>query len=367
MNPHRQPRAPTVTIGALLIAGALHAAPDDARTLTFEEIESESIPAGELIRVSGAYVELLDDQVRLFESPVDFRVRRPAPRRGILSISADHRNLTFDAICVESAPDSTADPAEPTSEHWPVFEVIRVTAAPESRVLFATEIDRLKAQDMVGSDRLFRLAERVMKTAAHFGEPELKRLAGRAIFEAIGLETTGLDSGDVAGRLELADRAHQITADTRLTVKLLADLDERFPRNGQILRKLHSLKSRKFRGEWMTHDDFKTLQGFEKHGSVWISSREKDFLAVIYRLQTSGEQDLLVRSYTAEQYAVFASRGEVVGGMTPQEVVQALGYADRVHDREFAGKTYKQWVYADRYCYFEKNKLRRVTMRKAGT
>jgi hypothetical protein len=347
-----------LAIGAFLVGGALHADPTGPRTLTFEEIESANISVGELIRVSGSYLELLDDEVQLFGSPVTFMIRRPVPRRTLLAISAERRNVSFDAIRTKGTADGDV------SEQL-VFEVIRVAAAPESKILFASEIEHLKTGGAANSDLLFLIAERAIKTAVRFKEPELKRLASRACVEAIRLQDASLDSADAVSRLTLANRSHDITADTRLTVELLADLDARFPQHDPIRQRLHALKSRRFRGRWMTYDEFKSLQGFEKHGTVWVSSREKDFLETIFLLQT-GEQDLIIRRRTAAEYGVIASRGEAASGMHLEEVFQAFGYADRVYHRQVAGKTYKQWVYDERYCYFENGKLRRVAPRKRG-
>ncbi len=354
----RYSHAITLTIGALLVGGALHADPTEPRTLTFEEIEAANVSVGELIRISGSYLEMREEQVQLFGSPVTFVVRRPTPRRAVLTLSAEGRNVSFDAIRTTETTDGA------TSDRL-VFEVIRVAAAPESKILFASQIEHLKAGGVENSDLLFRIAERAIKTAARFKEPELEHLAGRACVEAIRLEDASLDSADAASRLELTNRAHEITADTTMTVGLLADLEARFPRHDAIRRRLHSLKSREFRGRWMTYDEFKTLQGFEKHGKVWVSSREKDFLETIYLLQT-GEQDLIVRRRTTAEYGVIAARGEAATGMKLEEVFQAFGYADRVYHREVAGKTYKQWVYDERHCYFENDKLRRVTTKKTG-
>jgi hypothetical protein len=345
-----------VVIAALLavtaqLVNVVNAGDVRPKTVVFEELRREAFASGETIRVAGPYLELLDDEVELFGSPARFVVRDAAVRRSILALSTEQRNLAFDAVRISPASDA------------PVFEVKAVNPAPDSATLLESEIEHLKAAGRENSLLLFDLGKRIIAVAERFGEPELRALARRACLEGIAIQEPALAAGDLAGRIELIDRALEALDDTALAVELLAKLEERFPDNQQVLERLRSLEARKFRGRWMTHEEFKRLQGFEKHGSVWVSPREKGFLESIFRLQTEAP-DLIVRRRTDEEYKVLASRGEVAPGMTPEEVAEALGFPDRVYHRDVAGKGYDQWVYPDRYCYFEDRVLRRTAERK---
>jgi len=340
------------TVSLLLIVGSSEylVADDEPKTFTFEQIRAAEFSVGDRIRVSGAYLELLDDDVQLFKSPVGFFVRDPIVRRSILSHSATNRNLTFDAVKVDSKGDEDK------------FEVRAARAAPDSLVVFGLEIETLKASGKDGIDKLFELGKRVNETAKHFEDPSLEPAAERACREAITLAEETLPKDDAATRVELVMKTHEVCGNATMTVDLLAKLQKRYPKFDPIHAQLRTIGGRYFRGQWMTYDDFKRRQGFEKHGSVWVSSREKSFLETIFKLHTEA-QDLIIRRRTAAEYQVLAKRGEVAMGMNPKEVVEAYGFADRVYHREFRGKSYDQWVYAGRFCYFEDGKLRRVARR----
>jgi len=350
---HRHACAATI-VRTMLAASSLFASStsgaraEETREATFEELAVAAIGKGERVRVAGAYVELLDDEIRLFGSPVKFVVHDPNVRSAALALAGQHRNLAFEAVRVTPIHSDA------------VYEVVQAEVAPDSSLLFADEIRRLAAGDVLHGKLLFALAERIRQTGRHFKDARLQEVAGQACVEAIRLEESLLPPSDAASRLALVRKAFSICEDATVVVHLLAELERRFPQHEPIRETLHSLGSRNFRGRWLTFDEFKRQQGFERYGSVWVDAREKDFLEAIYRLQTE-ESDLLVRRRTEAEYSVLASRGEIAVGMNPEEVVEALGYAERVYHRELAGKIYDQWVYRDRLGYFENGLLRHWT------
>src|SRR5690606_27031546 len=142
-------------------------------------------------------------------------------------------------------------------------------------------------------------------------------------------------------------------------------LEERFPRADEIRAELIALGCRKFRGTWMTYEDFKRLQGFEEHRGRWLTRQEKDFVLSVEWWLRDERADLILRNRLDREYDLLAANGKTALGMNAEEVAQAIGFPDRVYRRLIQGRTFTQWVYDDRYLYFVDGQLFRAPEERA--
>ena len=311
---------------------------------TFEELAQKRFNIGDRILTTGKYVELQDKKVGLFHCPVQFVVSSPGLQREILSVGSLHDTVKIRAVYVGE------------KDQKRVFEVQEISPGPSCEVVILKELQMLEKRGLDATGLLLSLVQRIYQTEVRFKKPKLRALARQASSSALRIKESELGPSDIPGRLLQVQKIHEVFPDRQNTMELLAGLEKEFPRSKEIKRALIQLDCRKFRGRWMTYQEFKRLQGFERYQNRWVTRREKEFLETVSRHLRSNEPPIL-RRLMKKEYKLLSERGETAIGMSREEVYTALGFSERVYRRVIqrrSGKeiTFDQWVYDDRFYYF---------------
>lgn len=315
-----------------------------ARRLVSEVLGSAELREGERYDVTGRYVELQDNEVVLFEFPARFVIPHADLRRDVMVLAGDGENLAFRTTCIRPGGSR------------PVFRVDAVSTAPSTREILEQDMATLEALGPEHAWTLLDLARRIVATDKRFGEDGLDDLAWTACLRALLLRDSLHPPDDAESRLADVRRMHELFPDRKLALQVLAKLETRFPRSDGVRAMLIEIGCRKFRGRWMTQEEFRSLQGYEKHEGEWVSVRERALRETIEALLARRTAPILRRRLDRE-YHVLAGKGQVAVGMKPEEVYRALGFPDRVFRRRAGSREIDQWVYGDRYYFFLDNLL----------
>jgi hypothetical protein len=322
------PRSPVVAQGAGATAD-----------LCFEELARSACDPSARFRVAGRYVEQHDDEIVLFESPLRFFTRSDEIRRDLLTLAAVHSNLSLVVACVAEEANGRR------------FEILGSAAGPSDAVLFASATSRLMAGGAKNAEDLLSLAVRMMKTREKWGDKGLQESARNTWLEGLRFLESQLAADDVDSRLKLVQKTLEALKDREFCIQLLAELEQRFPRHDPVREALLALDCRKYRGRWLTYEDFKKQQGYTQHNGRWIPGFEKSLLMAMESHQRKAGEDI-DRPELEEEYLIKARRGEVTVGMKRKEVHTALGFAERVYRNSRGGKVYDLWVYRNRLVFF---------------
>ena len=309
-----------------------------AEPLVFEEMRRRQLSPGERFIVSGMYVELQDNEVALYKSPGRYRLNSSKRLREVLAVSSLQETLRFQVVFLG------------IEDKELLFQVEAVEAGPSPEDLLEGEIETLERSELA-SELLLELAQRIRQTAKRFEMPELRGLSRKACARALEISETRLDPQDVTSRLAELRSVHEVLRDREFIMKRLSAMENRFPEADEIRAYLIGLDCRKFRGEWITYDQFKRQQGYTRYRKRWVTRVEKDFLETIEAFRKRRDPPILRRRLPRE-YELLASRGEAAIGMTRQEVHTAMGFPDRVFRWPIQGVDYDLWVFGDQYYYF---------------
>lgn len=329
-----------ICLSPLLKAEAQEGGSSTARELTLEELDTGTFRPGDRVTFMARYTGLQGKLVVFLGTAVRFQIEDADVRRAILNATINNANLAVEAVCAGTEP--------PT----PLFTVEEVKSAPSDLEVFKRDIETLKSRGAEKAELLFSLANRIVETQEELKVDGLRQVARQACSEGLHILEAALGPGDVESRLRLVRRMYSIFPDRVFAMELLAILERKYPEHDPIREFLLSLNARKFRGRWMTYEEFKQSQGFVQHEGDWIHERERAFREEIAHFRESRRDDLILRNRLEEEYAMLANRGETARGMTAEEIHNALGYADRVYRKRVGEKDYDLWIYEDRRCYF---------------
>ena len=106
---------------------------------------------------------------------------------------------------------------------------------------------------------------------------------------------------------------------------------------------------------------FMTMEDFHKYQAVQNQLREaakaKAAKAAAESEKRAKEHREYIIAKYGETYGSLILQGRVVIGMTKDQCIEALGHPSRINRTTTALTIYEQWVYGNRYLYFENSKL----------
>ena len=134
--------------------------------------------------------------------------------------------------------------------------------------------------------------------------------------------------------------------------QILVELGWEYPESPEIREQLLQLGYRRRGGEWISYSVFKRREGFVWEGARWVKALDLEHATVTDSIESVNQTNLVLRNRTNRQFGQLAKTGEVVSGMTRNEVVEATGYPERVRRRRVKEVSIDQWQYAERRIYF---------------
>lgn len=325
-----------VVLGFLSLCSTSNA---ETNRLTIEEMDVARFRPGDRVVIGGHYADLHDDELGIRNLRARLRISNDRLRREILEIEAANETMVLTIECVDPQGDR------------PVFRVVDARPGPSAEDLLEQDLLRL---DRDGSDAapILRLARRIVEVDRSLPESDFGALAREACERYLRRRDRELRPDDVETRLTELRELHHLLEDRKWTLGRLGELERRYPKADDIRVELIGLGCRKFRGEWMTYEDFKKLQGYEEYRGRWITRSERHFLKVVESWFQGGRNDTILRHRLDREYHLLATNGKTALGMQPEEVAQALGFPDRVFRHRVKERTFTQWTYDDRYYYF---------------
>jgi hypothetical protein len=327
---------------SLVLEAARGSAASDPATfepLTFEEIAATRLEPGARVEISGKYSELQDTELGLVLFPASLRVEDDRLRREILSLETLQDTLVFhtEFVALEGSK--------------PTFRVVQVSAGPSYAELARQELEGLKKR-APSADVILRFAQRILTLEQNLARSDLHPTALSALEHYVERRERDLPTDDVQGRLDALAAVEAAIEAREFIAQKLVDLERRFPQSTGVRAKLIALGSRKFRGEWMTYEEFKRGQGFENYRGRWVTPSEKDFLETIEAFVRVNKVDAILRHRLDREYQLLGTNGQVAIGMRFEEAAQALGFPDRVYRHEIQGRVFTQWIFEEQHYYF---------------
>lgn len=340
--------AVAILVGAPGVRGVGQA--DDAR-ISIEEFAAKRFRRGDRATIAGRYSELRGHEIAIEHLSANLVLPTDELRRKVLELETIHETLLFDVECVEPSRDR------------PHFQIVAVRPGPALETLLREDLKRLESGR--SSADLLHLAARIVKIAREREDAGFSKFARDVCARYLSRRESELARNNVGARLADVREIQKLLEDRAWAMEHLAKLEERFPRADEIRAELIALGCRKFRGTWMTYEDFKRLQGFEEHRGRWLTRQEKDFVLSVEWWLRDERADLILRNRLDREYDLLAANGKTALGMNAEEVAQAIGFPDRVYRRLIQGRTFTQWVYDDRYLYFVDGQLFRAPEERA--
>lgn len=323
-------------LAALLFPAGIAA--DEYRELAPHRLLSTEIKAGDKVKVTGKYKDLVDEELSLFDAQVPLLLRKLELLKKILDYRSQHDNLTFSGTVVEV-------------DGGVAIEVEALSQAPGDLEIFTREAEMISKDAADGGRGLHALARRVLTAHVRFKDQELLPLAQRLYSESLKEMEVELRAEDVSGQVNLIREMHRGLRDRELTLEALLRLNGKFPGNPKVEAFLQELNSRKYKGRWVRYEELKEKEGLVFHDGVWMQPREKHLLESFEVFKRLYEPNVVLRKRTDRDYRLLSEKGLVEVGMNPQEVILALGFPERVDRRSYEQKEFDQWSYGGKYCY----------------
>jgi hypothetical protein len=309
--------------------------------LLFREAAAEEralYEPGTQVEITGKYKELVGRELYLLECPLPLLLQKEEFLQQLLRFKSHRDNLKVTGTVVKQ-------------EAGLAVEVTQLEAAPGDLEIFTAELETLKgAAGKEDSRKLLSLLKRVLASyegAREQGLLELAHKVGKA-----GVRSASAGSGDPEQETRLIREVYELLGDRDFAMESLLSVEKRFPAQSGVRELLGELGCRRYKGQWVSYEKFKEMEGFISSDGQWLKPREKDFIETVREFTKRNQTDLILRKRTEREYRLLAEKGLVEDGMKPEEVYLALGFPDRVERRLHEQKEFDQWIYGDKYYYF---------------
>lgn len=295
---------------------------------------------GRKVRMLGKYDNFLSKILCFADSPLKARVEDRSFNRVIFGLSPRKDNVYVYGEVVSD------------SKYGHVILVKKITKAPPDAEIFAERARKIDADDAGG---LEELAARAKKRAEKYRDPELLKLAEEMYEKA--LETAErLAKGDAEKLVALADKYLHKLHDMHKAIKLYQAALEIRPRFRRAEDALKDLECRKYKGRWLTPDEYMRAEGLVQHRGEWITPLEKEFVLVVEERRKNPSK--IIRSFDKSYFETDVEDRKLLPGMTPNEVVKCWGFAEKVVHKKFDSDKYTMWIFKNgNKTYFENNVL----------
>jgi len=327
---------------AILFSASANAAGENYRQISASQIKAGEFKPGEKLSITGKYMELINQELRLHNFPVRFIITKPNQGQLLLGLKTGKDNLVL--LGAFKGQVAARSPEEP------VFQVEWIEVAPGDEVIFAGKLEALLASSGSAKE-LEDLAMTMAYNMKNFSDPALKPIARQAFSEAFHRYNSSLPAEDADSRLTLIQRYYSALKDKEFALQLLRDQVEQYPKHSPTVKFLSELRCYHIEGEWLSYDDFKKRLGFVLHEGRWVKKNRKEHLSLIEDLKNRNSTNLILRSRTDREYLILARSGLVEKGMNRLELVEALGLPDRVERIGSKDMEVDQWNYGDQRIY----------------
>ncbi len=112
--------------------------------------------------------------------------------------------------------------------------------------------------------------------------------------------------------------------------------------------------------EWKK-DYFLSIEDFHKYQAVQnqykAEAKAKAAKAVAEATERASKRRRKILTTYGDYYGNLIIQGKIVIGMTKQQCIDAIGHPKRINRTITASTIYEQWVYSNKYLYFEDGKL----------
>ncbi len=322
----------------LAIAATLEAQPS-IRELSADALCRTSLNVGDPVMVTGKYKELIDEDLYLFDCGLPLRLEKQGLFGQILNFTPKEDNLTVIGVVGLVRGERAVH----------VHELKR---APGDFAIFHREHLALEKIDSSQRfDELVRLGRRILRSSKRQKNRRLLRLARQVFKDALELEPESGES--ITQRIERIKGVHKSLQDDAFARDLILPILAKAPTNESALEFLRELACRKFENRWITHSEYKRLEGLVRHDGKWVTPRQLHHQRALNLFTNQPKANLpLLRRKTEREYLVVAEAGRVEPGMRREEVCLALGFPDFVLRRAYKRKEFDQWSYGKKFYYF---------------
>ncbi len=333
-------RAPLSVCLVLAAAATLRAQPA-VRTLSADELCRTSLNVGDPVVVTGKYKELIDEELYLFDCGLPLRLEHQSLFSRLLDFTPKKDNLTVVGVVGQVGGGR-------------VVHVRELRAAPGDFALFHEEYLALEKSAPEGrGDRLVRLGQRVLEANKHEENPRLLSLAHQIFKDALELEAGRPGGNATTRRIDRIRTIHKWLQDDAFARDLVLPVLTDTPEHAGALEFLRELRCRRYNDRWVTHKEYKRLEGLVEYDGGWITPRELHHLRALEQFDEQPKSNLpILRRRTEKEYLLVAEEGRVETGMRREEVCLALGFPDFVLRRAYKRKEFDQWSYGKKYYYF---------------
>lgn len=324
--------------------------PGDPRRLSAQDVAAVRLDTGDAVIITGRYKELIDRELTLTGCAARLTLGSKDLVRELLQLTANRDNVSVEGVVTASAPTVNVR----VNKIW--------LSAPDTQ-LFARDLQTVLSRPSADWQGGVALLSRMLQSYEGCADPAVEQQMA-FLFERLPEKAKEPPSPEAIDAWTAAvQRLHSVVGNKTLTVSALSALEKVVPGNRQVLDLLEQLKTRKYRGRWVTQEEFKALEGFTEYQDRFVLPREKDLVEAVHWYAKLAATDLILRRRTDPEYRLLAEKGQLEVGMSPEEAVRAIGFADRVERRSFQQKEYTQWIYPDRYLHFRDAVLYRITPR----
>jgi len=307
---------------AILLFLAVAAQPISADQLSFREGKLEVI---------GRYRELLDKQLLLYDTQVVFILEKEESGGFILGLTAGKDNVLITGEFIDSDR----------------FRVESLKKAPNDVELFA---EREKACTDSARE-LLALGKEALKRSRRFHDPDLYAYARTLLRKGFAARRRETPKEAVEARLAWVKEMMKYLNDRDWALREATDILRIKPGWEDAERFLKTLDCVKWRGKWLSREDFMRSQGFFLKDRKWVPVREILFAKARARCRKIKKSQTILRTHTDEYYRLRAEQGKLLPGMTRKEAVTAWGFPDEVWRVRKGDTVFDQWRYGDEYVY----------------
>lgn len=314
----------------LALAATVHAQ-SSVPSLSADELCRTSLKDGDEVVVTGKYKELIDDELYLFDCGKPFHIEDQRLFAQLLNYTPTRDNFTITGVVGRVRGER-------------VIRVRELKPALGDFALFNEQYVALaKLEPGERADRLIHLGRRILRAHTQWSQPRLVPLARQVFQDALELKTD----------MQTIRKVHEWLQDAEFARDMVLRLLKESPGNEDALKFLREIQCRKYDDRWVTHEEYKRLEGLVQYEGGWITPREFHHLKALEQFALQPKTNLiLLRRRTEKEYVLVAEEGRVETGMRREEVCLALGFPDFVLRRAYKRKEFDQWSYGNKYYYF---------------
>jgi hypothetical protein len=302
---------------------------------------------------------LVDLELQFYDVPLRFVLAEPKIGRELLAFGPNVDNVVAEGSVLENAPE---DP-----DGLPVFEVRGIRQGPSDKEYFGAWVARVAKSNNRSSKPLLVLGKRLHQFFVKFQDQSLFPLLEQAVVATIERSRQEASAEDVHGALRAMDQVFKKIPVKSLQGKFLAQLTTEFPGQSIVDDRLLELGFRRRQGQWLSEEEFRSVEGFVWSEQKWIKASEYEFSRVIKALAHVNLTNLILRSRTTREYKELAKAGNITQGMSRAETARAAGFPDRVRRVQIKKDEIDQWDYVDFRIYLVNGQALTVWTPPAGS